>query len=100
MKLTHKIFVASALSLAALTAMQIKPTAVVNTRLAMMADSTIELFADGTVPVLVSDQFGFTEGPSPDKKGNIYFTDQNNDKIWMYGIDNILFSHLVPIYNL
>jgi gluconolactonase len=90
MKLTQKIFVASALSLGALTAMKIKPTPVVNPRLVMMADSTSDLFEDGTKAVLVSDQFGFTEGPSPDKKGNVYFTDQNNDKIWMYSLDGKL----------
>lgn len=28
--------------------------------------------------------FSFTEGPAVDKKGNIYFTDQPNDKIWKY----------------
>ncbi len=36
------------------------------------------------IPVLVSKEFKFTEGPSPDKKGNIFFTDQPNDKIWKY----------------
>ncbi len=33
---------------------------------------------------LVSKQFDFTEGPAADKKGNIYFTDQPNNKIWKY----------------
>lgn len=32
----------------------------------------------------VSNQFKFTEGPAVDKAGNIYFTDQPNDKIWTY----------------
>ncbi len=32
----------------------------------------------------ISDQFSFTEGPAADKAGNIYFTDQPNDKIWRY----------------
>jgi gluconolactonase len=27
-------------------------------------------------------QFAFTEGPAVDRQGNIYFTDQPNDKIW------------------
>jgi gluconolactonase len=42
------------------------------------------LFAPGTQPVLVSKQFKFTEGPAVDRKGNVYFTDQPNDKIWKY----------------
>jgi len=33
---------------------------------------------------LISSQFKFTEGSSVDKKGNIFFTDQPNDKIWKY----------------
>ena len=45
------------------------------------------LIADGAELKLVSDQFSFTEGPTTDKKGNIYFTDQPNDKIWIYTID-------------
>jgi gluconolactonase len=39
---------------------------------------------------LISDQFKFTEGPAIDKQGNIFFTDQPNDKIWKYGTDGKL----------
>lgn len=48
------------------------------------SDSTHLLVADGAKPVLVSKQFKFTEGPAPDRKGNIYFTDQPNNTIWKY----------------
>lgn len=41
-------------------------------------------FASGTNLHLISDQFKFTEGPAADRKGNVYFTDQPNDKIWIY----------------
>src|SRR2546423_1893573 len=34
--------------------------------------------------------FSFTEGPAVDKHGNIFFTDQPNDKIWKYGTDGKL----------
>jgi len=40
--------------------------------------------------IKVSGQFTFTEGPAVDKKGNIYFTDQPNDKIWKYDINGKL----------
>jgi gluconolactonase len=33
-------------------------------------------------PELISKQFSFTEGASVDKKGNVFFTDQPNNKIW------------------
>ena len=39
---------------------------------------------------LVSNQFKFTEGPAADKDGNVFFTDQPNDKIWKYDIDGKL----------
>jgi len=41
-------------------------------------------------PTLISKQFSFTEGASVDKKGNVFFTDQPNNKIWKYGIDGKL----------
>jgi gluconolactonase len=39
---------------------------------------------------LVSSQFKFTEGPSVDREGNIFFTDQPNNTIWKYGVDQKL----------
>ncbi len=39
---------------------------------------------------LVSSDFSFTEGCSVDKKGNVFFTDQPNDKIWKYDTDGKL----------
>jgi len=41
-------------------------------------------------PQLISKQFSFTEGASVDKKGNVFFTDQPNDKIWEYSTDGKL----------
>lgn len=39
---------------------------------------------------LISADFSFTEGCSPDKQGNVFFTDQPNDKIWKYSTDGKL----------
>src|SRR5471030_3554863 len=41
-------------------------------------------------PTLISKQFSFTEGASVDKKGNVFFTDQPNNKIWKYSTDGKL----------
>ncbi len=49
-----------------------------------------QLIAPGATPQLVSRQFGFTEGPTADKQGNVFFTDQPNNKIWKYGTDGKL----------
>ncbi|GAB3413707.1 SMP-30/gluconolactonase/LRE family protein [Niabella aquatica] len=32
----------------------------------------------------IKQQFSFTEGPVADKEGNVYFTDQPNNRIWRY----------------
>jgi gluconolactonase len=42
------------------------------------------LYDTTTKAQLISNQFSFTEGPATDKKGNVFFTDQPNDKIWEY----------------
>src|SRR5579863_5960835 len=41
-------------------------------------------------PRLIAKQFSFTEGASVDKKGNVFFTDQPNNKIWEYSVDGKL----------
>ncbi|RPD46204.1 SMP-30/gluconolactonase/LRE family protein [Hymenobacter sediminis] len=46
--------------------------------------------APGTTPKLVARQFKFTEGPAVDKAGNVFFTDQPNNKIWKYSTDGKL----------
>lgn len=45
------------------------------------------IIAPGASLQLISDQFKFTEGPAVDKKGNVFFTDQPNDKIWKYSTE-------------
>ncbi|MDJ1498007.1 SMP-30/gluconolactonase/LRE family protein [Cytophagaceae bacterium DM2B3-1] len=57
-----------------------------------IADSTSGsgIIATQAKPQLVSNQFSFTEGPAVDKKGNVYFTDQPNNKIWKYDTEGKL----------
>ncbi len=52
--------------------------------------AALNLVQKGASLVQVSKQFTFTEGPAVDKKGNIFFTDQPNDKIWKYSADGKL----------
>src|SRR5689334_18850538 len=42
------------------------------------------IIANGAKIQLVSNQYSFTEGPAVDKKGNVFFTDQPNDKIYKW----------------
>lgn len=47
-------------------------------------DTGVNIVAEGATPKLISSQFSFTEGPAVDKIGNVFFTDQPNDKIWKF----------------
>lgn len=49
--------------------------------LGIAQSSNSEVIADGAKLIRLSDQYSFTEGPAADKKGNVYFTDQPNNKI-------------------
>ena len=46
--------------------------------------------APGATLVLIADNFSFTEGPASDKNGNVFFTDQPNNRIWKYDIEGKL----------
>jgi len=52
--------------------------------------------ASGAKPEKIADGFSFTEGPSVDKEGNVYFTDQPNDKILVWSIDGKLSTFMTP----
>lgn len=60
----------------------------VTDRLAAGADTAV--ISPGATPRLVARQFSFTEGPAMDKEGNVFFTDQPNNKIWKYDTDGNL----------
>jgi len=50
-----------------------------------ITDTTIsKLISPNATLKLISNQFVFTEGPAVDKAGNVYFTDQPDNKIWKY----------------
>jgi gluconolactonase len=52
--------------------------------------SAQQLYDTTAKPKLISKQFSFTEGPSVDKRGNVFFTDQPNNKIWEYSVSGKL----------
>lgn len=49
-----------------------------------------DIVAKGATPVLVSSDYLFTEGPAVDSQGNIYFTDQPNDRIMKWSTDGVV----------
>jgi len=48
------------------------------------------IIAEGATVEKLADGFSFTEGPAVDKAGNVYFTDQPNDKIFKWSVDDKL----------
>lgn len=48
----------------------------------------------GTKAVKLADGFKFTEGPAVDRDGNVYFTDQPNDRILVWTLDGELKTFL------
>lgn len=47
----------------------------------VLADGQPAIIAERAELQLVASGFAFTEGPAPDSAGNVYFTDQPNDRI-------------------
>src|SRR5512140_3852770 len=50
----------------------------------------------GDKPQKLADGFQFTEGPSPDAEGNVYFTDQPNDRIMKWSTEGDLTTFMQP----
>jgi gluconolactonase len=44
----------------------------------------------------LAGDFAFTEGPASDKEGNVFFTDQPNDRIQKWSIDGKLSTYMEP----
>ena len=47
-----------------------------------------EIVVEGEVPVRLADSYSFTEGPAADAMGNVYFTDQPNNRIYRWDCES------------
>jgi gluconolactonase len=52
--------------------------------------------APGATLVKLAGDFDFTEGPTSDKAGNVYFTDQPNNRIMKWSVDGKLSTFMQP----
>ena len=55
-----------------------------------------DIVQEGAVVEKLAGDFKFTEGPAADSKGNVYFTDQPNDRIMKWSIDDELTTWMQP----
>jgi gluconolactonase len=58
--------------------------------LSVSAQKKSSIIASGAKVEKLADGFSFTEGPAVDKEGNVYFTDQPNNKILKWSVDGKL----------
>ncbi|HOX03649.1 MAG TPA: SMP-30/gluconolactonase/LRE family protein [Candidatus Paceibacterota bacterium] len=61
-----------------------------------VAQTAAAIIAPGAKVELLADGFEFTEGPAADREGNVYFTDQPNDRILKWSLDGKLTTFLQP----
>ena len=47
-----------------------------------------DIVAEGEAPVRLADSYSFTEGPAADASGNVYFTDQPNNRIYRWDCES------------
>ncbi len=66
--------------------------AVISTATARAGD----LFAAGAKPQKLAGDFKFTEGPASDEQGNVFFTDQPNDRIMKWSVEGKLTTYKQP----
>ncbi len=61
---------------------------------ALAAESKV--IAPGAALQKLADDFAFTEGPASDRDGNVFFTDQPNDRILKWSVDGKLSTFMQP----
>ncbi|MDX9946366.1 MAG: SMP-30/gluconolactonase/LRE family protein [Bacteroidales bacterium] len=59
-------------------------------------DNLSEILKPGAELVKLAGEFSFTEGPAADKAGNVYFTDQPNDRIMKWSTAGELSTFMQP----
>ncbi|HEY3860513.1 MAG TPA: SMP-30/gluconolactonase/LRE family protein [Verrucomicrobiae bacterium] len=58
--------------------------------------SAASVVAPGAKLEKLSSEFSFTEGPTCDAAGNVFFTDQNNNRIMEWSVDGALSTFMQP----
>jgi gluconolactonase len=62
----------------------------------LVAAAGTDLIAPGAAVEKLAGDFAFTEGPACDAAGNVFFTDQPNDRILKWNVDGTLTTWMEP----
>jgi len=62
----------------------------------MLGADQSSIIAPGATLQKLAGDFSFTEGPASDRQGNVYFTDQPNDRIMKWSVDGKLTTFMKP----
>src|SRR5271170_6297812 len=62
----------------------------------LVCASAQSVIAPGAKLEKLSGDFSFTEGPTCDAHGNLFFTDQNNNRIMEWSVDGKLSTFMQP----
>ena len=62
----------------------------------LVCASAQSVIAPGATLEKLSSDFSFTEGPTWDASGNVFFTDQNNNRIMEWSVDGVLSTFMQP----
>lgn len=63
---------------------------------AVSAQAPPSVIAPGATLQKLAGGFSFTEGPTSDKDGHVFFTDQPNDRILKWSVDGVLTTFMQP----
>ena len=61
-----------------------------------MGAAESKVIAPGATLQKLASEFSFTEGPACDANGNVFFTDQPNDRIMKWSVDGKLSTYMQP----
>jgi gluconolactonase len=61
-----------------------------------LLQANADIVAPGATLQKLAGDFAFTEGPASDKDGNVYFTDQPNDRILKWSTEGTLSTYMQP----
>jgi len=78
------------------TILEVAAVVIVALSASMVCGAAESVIEPGATLQKLSGEFSFTEGPTCDAAGNVFFTDQNNNRIMEWSVDGALSTFMQP----